>query len=477
MTNGLNLYGVICDVLTTQIGFGVYRPGDRLPNIEEADARFIVSPDTLRAAYLRMRRDGYIDLRQKAGATVAKSFTQTETERNIRDFFGRRRHSLPDMAAATRTLFADAMCLALRLAAPARLTAIEERAASRSLPPVQAILQTLQLIYEPLGNELLLRLLWQIYMFEVAPFVSLALGLDYLEADGSSPVLQMVGLRRKGDMRGLRAAADAFHTRYAAALGRFYAERIAPNTDADAGEEIPFRWTAYKNTMQLRYSLGPALLTAIGDGVYPIGSRLPSTAKLADSSGVSLSTARRALAMLKKLGAIRSVKGHGTVVLAPTEAAAVCDFADPVVRERLHETMQSLHIFALTARSVATATFASAAADAKSRLQKRLRECATAKHAMYASLRFLAENAPQQAVRDIYAQLLQLLYWGYALFGYASRLRAPGEGAPTDVLRAAETDDGPAFGAALERSLTAALRVSAAAFRKATGIETNYPAY
>jgi GntR family transcriptional regulator len=55
------------------------------------------------------------------------------------------------------------------------------------------------------------------------------------------------------------------------------------------------------------------------DGTYPVGSRLPSEADLAESYGVAKMTVRRALDVLRERGLIRTLHGRGSVVVARTD--------------------------------------------------------------------------------------------------------------------------------------------------------------
>lgn len=56
------------------------------------------------------------------------------------------------------------------------------------------------------------------------------------------------------------------------------------------------------------------LRRAIGDGTWPVGSRLPSEARLCDTYGVSRMTVRQALERLTAAGLLRRRQGVGTFV-------------------------------------------------------------------------------------------------------------------------------------------------------------------
>lgn len=62
------------------------------------------------------------------------------------------------------------------------------------------------------------------------------------------------------------------------------------------------------------------VVQAIKDGVYPVGSRLPSEAELAQATGVSRASVREALSALQAVGLIEAKSGSGNYVRkSPTQ--------------------------------------------------------------------------------------------------------------------------------------------------------------
>jgi GntR family transcriptional regulator len=61
--------------------------------------------------------------------------------------------------------------------------------------------------------------------------------------------------------------------------------------------------------------LADDLAARMRDGTYPVGSRLPSEAELAEIYGVAKMTVRRALEVLRERGLIRTLHGRGSVVV------------------------------------------------------------------------------------------------------------------------------------------------------------------
>jgi DNA-binding GntR family transcriptional regulator len=61
--------------------------------------------------------------------------------------------------------------------------------------------------------------------------------------------------------------------------------------------------------------LADDLAARIERGEYPVGSRLPSEAELAEHYGTAKMTVRRALEVLRERGLVRTLHGRGSVVV------------------------------------------------------------------------------------------------------------------------------------------------------------------
>ena len=58
MQREMELQQIIFHIIETQIKFGGHRYGDQLPTLREASSYFLASLDTVRLAYLRLKREG-----------------------------------------------------------------------------------------------------------------------------------------------------------------------------------------------------------------------------------------------------------------------------------------------------------------------------------------------------------------------------------------------------------------------------------
>lgn len=419
MNHDLELCGLVYHVLLGLIQFGMYRYGDKLPTIENTAAQFLVSTDTVRSAYLRLKREGYISLTKNVGAVVQAQHTPQEIEGHIQAFFALRRTALIDLSHSVGPLLGRAQYIGLRYAGPDTLEAMETLSAESVAAPC-VLLQHFKHKYAPLGNEMLMRLVWQTYMFYYAPFLSIPYNLNRLNGAGGY-VSNLVRLCRSENWAGLQVAAVQFQDGFSHAVRRFLEESITEQPGKDA---VAFHWDSYRKSSQHCYSLAMELLMEIHRGVYPAGSLLPTLEQLAAEKGVSVSTVRRAQAVLAGAGAIKGTPRVGTVVLSPEQAAACCDFTRPSIRQRLVAMAQSLQILALSCKEVSRVTVASLNDENRRRWRARLREIIGGRAygtGVIAVMELIRLSAPYQTIRLVYTQLLRQSFWYNAFRSEGSR--------------------------------------------------------
>lgn len=415
MENSTELRKVVYNLLLTQIQFGAYRCGDKLPTMEETSIRLHVSIDTVRTAYLKLKEEGYISLSKNVGATVKANYGSQETERFIQSFFALRKTAIIDLASAMRPLFGNAQWTGLKNASAETLRAIESLSSGEAIAAPYAMLEHLNQKYSALGNTLLMRLVWQVFMFMHDPFFSIKENLWYFD-QFADYLPEVLALCRHKDWPALRVTADQAMDQLSLALNRFYASKI---TMPPPEQQIAFAWSSYPKS-QLCYTFAMELLIAISRGVYPAGSLLPSQQALATQRGVSLSTARRALELLGSVGAVKSAKYVGTRVVPFDSVTENSDFTNPVLQRRLLDMAEALQAFALSCREVSLLTLSSldgasaAGLCEELKAHKRWRRGETLP---YFILDLITKHAPYQAIRTIYAKLLRQHFWGYALLG------------------------------------------------------------
>lgn len=420
MVNENELQQVIYNVLLMQIRFGTYHYGEHLPTLEEASQLFLVSIDTVRAAYLSLKQEGYISLSRSVGAVVKVLYTRQETEQHIQDFYALRKEGLIDVSRSMQPLFSHALCIGFKNASPETLDKILSLSSDSRFHPSHTMIRTLQYIYGSLNNDLLMRLVWRTFMSYQAPFLSIHRNIRYLEAE-ENPLVNMIELCRNQDWEALKTAVTDYQEYLSTALRSFCDSQIMT---PPAGKQIDFHWYSYEKASQLRYSLGMEILISINRGVYPAESFLPSLDKLSKEKHVSVSTVRRTLSLLNSIGVTKSINGLGTRVLPQEEMADNCELTHPIARRRLLDCAQGLQIIALSCKDVAGLTAASLDSAALCQIGERLdllKHTGRYELTAFTILEFFTHRAPSHAIRTAYAELLQHLMWGNPLRSMAAQ--------------------------------------------------------
>ena len=413
MDSGMELHQAIYQFYLTQIQFGFYEHGEKLPSLEETCRQFHTSLDTAIPVYHRLRHEGYITLSKKGGAKVTVTYGQEEIERHIQSFYAERKESLIDLSSCIWPLLGQAQCNAFKYG---HIKAVDfsDFLDEGNPQAVYAVWKILDRRYSALGNNLLMRLTRYLYLYFYGAFWGV-IDDSELQKKTLLQVRTAITLCREERWKELPDCLPVVQDELSSALHRFYKERIILEP---AGNEVVFCWDAYNKSSQLRYSLAMELLTEIGRGIYPAGSYLPSAERLSAEKGVSVSTVRRAVCLLNSIGAVKSSRPLGARVLTPSQSAENCDFTQLDLRRRLLELAESLQIFALSGKAVSEITLASLDDPSLCRWKQCLYDLKTRGHSerlIYTCLSLISEYAPFQTLRTVYSELLRLLFWGNPL--------------------------------------------------------------
>ena len=172
MKGNMERYQVVYSVLKTHIQFGIYGFGDVLPSIENAAADFFVSVDTMRAAYQQLQRDGLVTISTNIGTTVVRNYGKEEIEQNIQMFYAQRKNILIDLSKSLRPLLGHAQWIGFKNIPAEIYGNLRQLEDSHSLPQTTTFEHVVR-AYTALGNNLLFRLVWQIFMFCENPFFNM----------------------------------------------------------------------------------------------------------------------------------------------------------------------------------------------------------------------------------------------------------------------------------------------------------------
>ena len=411
----MELQQMLYDTLLTQIQFGTYRHLDSLSAAIDVGAQFHVSVDTIQSAYRRLKKEGYISLSKNTGAKVVAAYTDEEIEQHIQSCFALRKEALLDLSRSLQPLLGRIQWLGLKHASPQTLENINQLSQRHEQQPY-VMWQYFEQKYVALGNAILTRLARQIFLFFQAPFFSVVVKNNHLDS-GFERVQDTLELCRRKDWPKLQRLLSAYHRDLCVSLHGFYRERITLQAPK---EQIAFRWSSYKKPSQICYSLAMELLTAISRGEYPTGSLLPTMERLAKEKSVSISTVRRAVSLLVSIGVVKTDRPYGMRVLSILKSSENCNFAQPSIRQRLLDMLESFQILTLSCRAAAELTLNALDAGSVAQWQFKLSAITALPNydvLSYAVMALIANSVPSTTIRTVYTELLQQLFWGCPLCG------------------------------------------------------------
>lgn len=421
MEERLELNKIVYSILKLQIEFGTYGYGEHLPPIEEMADLLVVSVDTVRLAYRRLREVGYITLSQSIGTVVNVHYEQTEIEENILRFYAECEDSLLDICHSMPLLFMNIQLQAWKHISEEALARIENVNMNRRASTSYSVIQYLQTVYGSLNNDLLMLLIRKLNIIYMIPFFSMNdwekyVDPAYASSEGNS-VPYKIKLCRQENWEALQEAILSTMNGHYSSIKNLYQARI---TVPKAENQISFAWSGYKKASQIYYSVGFEILISIVDGLYPKGSFLPSIKSLSNEKKVSFNTIRNSLALLNDLGIVKTINGVGTQVLSMDQVAEHCNLSSPAVRKRFMDSKQSLQLFALSCRKTAAVTIASIDEDCRRQWLERLYEYGRQEMFNYVSafsLKYISWNAPLRTIRTVYTELYKLLFWAVPIRG------------------------------------------------------------
>ena len=347
-----DMQNLIYTLLITQIKLGVYRQHDPLPYIKQMSDYLCVAPETVRAAYGRLKVEQVITLSKKAGAHLSAGCTENQIQQNIQEYFESRRTMLLALAASMPALFGKMELLSLKKASPQALDQLKVIQLDSQIPPTYRSLKFFLSLYRQSENQLLTRLIWRIFILVHIPFFSVFQDRKMLEEQQAQQIM-LLEASLSGQWQTVQNSIESSHLWLFNALRKYYHESIRPDSTV---QEIQFAWELYYKSDQKRYSFAVTLIKQINRGQRKSGEFLPSLAALAAENQLSVSTVRRALDLLNDIVVVKSINGKETQVLPFEQIAAHCDFSQPIYRRRLTDFIESLHVCACSCRAVVEQT-------------------------------------------------------------------------------------------------------------------------
>lgn len=390
-----------------------YLYGDRLPTIDILCREFGVSSQTIKAAYKRLRTEGYITIQPGKPAMVSFMQTETDASQFIAGYYERRLKAFPDLYLSGGLFFLPMLAEGLR-----RMTEEELSFLSRLAQRANAedLVQFYCCALQKMDNPLALSLFWESSMFHGFSFARKYINTELYDADAiRGRLLSAISCTRKKDWELLYQRLLSFHSYTLGQLKGFISRQAG---SIPAAKQIPFTWNICRERPQIRYSLASRILQEIYFGVYCGAKLLPSYEKLAQTFGVSVSTARHTVNLLNQIGITQTVNGVGTRIFSIHERCNEPDFTSSSVRQILSLFVQSFELIIYSCEEVLSGVLNALPPKEKEALIVQLQEnlgldrCG---FSLWHVLTCITCCSPLAGVREIYGKIYGLSLWGHPL--------------------------------------------------------------
>ena len=416
MQNEQNFSNLIYEYFVMRFHFQYYSYGDLLPTIDTLCRQFSVSSQTVKSALKLMSSEGYISTRNGRNTRVCfRQSNQEFLDYSLR-FFSERPTAFTDFYQSCTYIFTplviEGLCRINENEGEFLLTLAE-------YPDSDSLLHFYCFILQKTDNQLAMNLFWE---------ASLFLGFPYFKEDLTSAcynvkfiqdkLKDLVAYALSGNKALIRRCLLDFQKEIITIVTRRVNACMYP---VSPEEQVQFNWRIYRDRPQICYSLGTRILHQMYMGEYRGHQFLPSYKTMAGQYNVSISTVRRTIHVLGRLGTVSSVNGIGTRIYMPGECMAVPDFTNQAVRRNLSFYMQAFEIVLYTSQDVILNTFSSIESNVKEEMINQLEDNLKKGHCHLSLWLFLicvASHCPLQGLREIYGKIYGLFLWGYPLRAY-----------------------------------------------------------
>ena len=404
-------YRLIYENYRSQIEFGYYRQGDTLPTIEQLCTVFSAAPQTVRSALLQLQEEDFIRLSPGRKTAVVYGAPWEECRRRRQDYYLARQDAMRDLTPVLLTLLIPLLSEGCRRLQPQALRRIRRAAAEPEEENFYlAFISGLEMILT-LKNRLALDLYYELVSFYRFPhFLYQHIPSQPLSRRFGALSAQAVEACAQCDRAALF---DVFMD-----VQRLFRDILQAYVRRAEGErppqaQVPFRWKVYRERPQQCYSIAARLIEGVYiSGAYAPGAFLPSYSALSKSLPVSLSTVRRAVDLLERLGVAAAVRGVGTQVRAPGEAL-------PAPPERLVSMFQqALQLIRLSLEPTLARFFPALAGQRASACLEALRACqmhGAGFRPLYHCLCHLLAGETGRPAGEIWDKLYEVLLLGLPL--------------------------------------------------------------
>lgn len=413
MKNESQLSNLIYEYFLIRFQFSYYKYGDPIPSIEVLCQEFSVGAQTVKAALRRLREEGYISMGN--GSTTKVLFRQTAEACSAftRKYYSQRYDAFTDLYKTGELIMIPLLTEGIRRMDEQDFMYVEYLAE-------YADCENLMLFYcytlQKLENPLIMNLFWEAAFFQGFPFVREAgeLVIQNIHAIGKG--LKAIAASGKAhDWDRVEHLLCTFHGDGFDTAIRFIKEFVHPVPEE---ERIAFNWRVYSGRPQICYSLSLELLHEIYMGEYYADEYLPSYKEMSKKYKVSVSTIRRTIDLLNKLGVVQSVNGKGTRILSIGNRSPAPDFTSSAVNRNLAYFYLAFELLVFTCKDVTRNTLLLFSSDEKATLADQFElylNTGRCELTLWCLIIALAKRSPLHGVEEIYAKIYGMFLWGYPL--------------------------------------------------------------
>lgn len=404
------LSALIYEYYESRILFGHYRYGEQLVSVSQICNAFQVGRNTVLTALGKLEENGYIVTEERKVARIAYQGTKEIFYENIANYFVPRKDGILDFSCAGKLLLLPMWQAGLKnQGLDLQSLTYQDIVRSDTMPaPVKLYSDVLCTFH----NDLLLNLYWQCLRY-----------LSFLYPGRKQNIADNTDNTDKAAERipaqfTVDDINEIFSFYYINIRDEVLAfvESASEKYHLEHVRQIPFQWTICRQRPQVRYTLAARIIREILWEHYPVGGYLPSMPQMAEQYQVSLSTVRRALAVLQPLGVTRTYMGIGTKVCLEPVDFSVLDA--PEIQESLRLHGEGLQLLSLTVRGVTLYTLESVSEQKRNVLSEeiaRLQGKASSILCIDVLLSFISSECPSGIIRECYGKLRELVAWGYIL--------------------------------------------------------------
>lgn len=315
MSNSNSRERTIYRSLAGKIQLGFYDNETRFPSAKEIASQYQVSYCPAQRALKMLEQGGLIKLcRGKSTAILDKPY---------RDYlespvFKQRAHSLLDVIRTLNLILPD-LCLYGMIHGDSRHLSVQPGDRKALSIPGRYLYQQFENSFLALGSRTALSLYYDISSFAESALLDIL--YSKLGSSKADDLMTDVSAEYDYCVRNSRALPPVrIRQRLEHLSGIFYGIIESyllevPGITAPGQREV-FSWAPRKGRTRYCDTLAINIVCKINQGVYPVGTLLPSGSALADIYHVSEITMRRTIHLLNQLGVVKTLNGIGTRVIS-----------------------------------------------------------------------------------------------------------------------------------------------------------------